>query len=47
MLMQVVEECVNYFSKFQNFEDHLPVIWHQSLLTLVTNYKRKFFIFRT
>lgn len=37
----MVEECVRYFCKFDGFEDQLPVIWHQSLLTLVTSYKRK------
>ncbi|GIX64451.1 U3/U14 snoRNA-associated small subunit rRNA processing protein, putative [Babesia caballi] len=39
---QVVSECVRYFCKFESFEDQLPVIWHQSLLILVTHYKRKF-----
>ncbi|GFE54654.1 bystin family protein [Babesia ovis] len=38
----VVQECVQYFCKFENFEDQLPVIWHQSLLTLVTSYKHYF-----
>ncbi|CDR95204.1 bystin family protein, putative [Babesia bigemina] len=39
---KVVEECVRYFCKFEGFEDQLPVIWHQSLLTLVTSYKHYF-----
>ncbi|KAK1442753.1 bystin [Babesia gibsoni] len=39
---EVVRGCVNYFCKFESFEDQLPVIWHQSLLTLVMNYKHVF-----
>nr|BAN66050.1 bystin family protein [Babesia bovis] len=38
----VVQECVQYFCKFENFGDLLPVIWHQSLLILVTSYKHYF-----
>ncbi|KAK2198213.1 Bystin [Babesia duncani] len=39
---QVISACVEYFCKFESFPDQLPVIWHQSLLTLVMNYKHVF-----
>jgi len=37
---RVVDSLVHHFSRFFTEERHLPVVWHQCLLTFVQRYKR-------
>ncbi|KYN98736.1 putative U3/U14 snoRNA-associated small subunit rRNA processing protein [Plasmodium gaboni] len=36
---QCIDNCVNYFLRFENYQDVLSINWHKSLLTLVHNYR--------
>ncbi|CRG96150.1 U3/U14 snoRNA-associated small subunit rRNA, putative [Plasmodium gallinaceum] len=36
---QFIEGCVEYFIKFQNYQNHLTIVWHKALLMLILNYK--------
>ncbi|EAN31591.1 Bystin family protein [Theileria parva strain Muguga] len=36
---KVIGECLQYFYRFINFPDHLPVIWHQSLYLFLYHYQ--------
>lgn len=35
----VIDGVVNYFGKFVELQDPLPVLWHQSLLVFCQRYK--------
>uniref|UniRef100_A0A3B0MYZ6 Bystin, putative n=1 Tax=Theileria annulata TaxID=5874 RepID=A0A3B0MYZ6_THEAN len=37
--IKVIGQCLQYFYKFVNYPDHLPVIWHQSLYLFLYNYQ--------
>lgn len=37
--LSAIDATVEHFMGFMNHEDHLPVLWHQCLLTLVQRYK--------
>lgn len=36
---RVIDAMVEHFVRFAKEERHLPVVWHQSLLTFVQRYK--------